>query len=130
LAYIVLASFLPLASWNGVRHWDVILGIFGSSVVLGLFALRFVVRPRISFFVLMVYALGNAGLIFLLTRAMSPWTFVPAIMCIIIMSMMAYPAFSMRPWIMIVIMVVGFSAVVGLELRGVIAPGWGIRDGE
>ncbi len=129
LAYIVLASFLPVAGWNGVRDWNVILGIFGVSVVLGLFALGFVMRPRVSFYVLMVYALGNAGLLFLLTRAMSPWTFVPAIMCIVIMSKMAYPAFAMRPWIMIAIMVVGFSIVVGLEVRGVIAPGWEIRDG-
>ena len=74
LAYIVLASFLPIANWNGVQNWNVIIGIFGVSVLLGTLALSFVVRPRVSFGLLMVYALGNAGLMALMTRAISPWT--------------------------------------------------------
>jgi serine/threonine-protein kinase len=129
LAYIVLASFLPIASWNGIRDWDVIIGIAALAGVLALFALRFVLRPRVSSTVLLIYALGNAGLMTLLSRAISPWTFVPALTCIIMMSMMAYPLFSSRPWILISIFVFGFSALIGLETRGIVSPGWEIRDG-
>jgi len=129
LAYVVLASFLPLASWNGIRQWSVILSIVAVSAVLGAAALRFVVRPRVSPILLVLYALGNAGLMALLMRTISPWTFVPAVTCIMIMSMMAYPLFSSRPWILICLFVIGFSVVVGLEVRGLIEPGWEIRDG-
>ncbi|HEU4611104.1 MAG TPA: serine/threonine-protein kinase [Kofleriaceae bacterium] len=129
LAYVVLASFLPVASWNGIRDWDIILGIAAMAGVLALFAVRFVLRPRVSTATLIVYALGNAALMAVLTRAISPWTFVPALTCIIMMSMMAYPQFSQRPWILISMFVIGFSALVGLEIRDVIAPGWEIRDG-
>jgi hypothetical protein len=129
LAYVVLASFLPLASWNGVQKWDVIIGIVIVAAVLGALALLFVVRPRVSFAVLLFYALGNAGLMALMTRAISPWTFVPALTCIIIMSMMAYPQFSARPWLLISLFVIGFCIVIGLEVKGVISPGWEIRDG-
>ena len=129
LAYVVLASFFPLAMWNGIRDLTVIVSIMVAAIVLGLFALRFVFRPRASMLTLMIYALGNAGLMALLTRAISPWTFVPALTCIIIMSMMAYPQFVQRPWILIAMFVIGFSTVVGLEVRGVLSPAWEIRDG-
>jgi hypothetical protein len=129
LAYIVLASFLPLASWNGIQNWTVIIGIVAVCALLGGLALYFVVRPRVSFGLLLFYALGNAALMALMTRAISPWTFVPALTCIMIMSMMAYPPFFSRPWILISLFLIGFCAIIGLEVRGVIAPGWEIRDG-
>jgi eukaryotic-like serine/threonine-protein kinase len=129
LAYVVLASFLPLANWNGVQNWTVIIGIVIVSGLLGTLALSLVVRPRASFGLLLFYALGNAGLMALMTRAISPWTFVPALTCIIIMSMMAYPQFSTRPWLLISMFVIGFCVVIGLEVKGVIEPGWEIRDG-
>jgi hypothetical protein len=129
VAYAALASFMPLVFWNGIRDWRVITGIMVSAVALGVFALRIVVRPRVSTFALVIYAFGNAALMALMTRAISPWTFVPAMTCIIIMSMMAYPQFSTRPWILICIFVIGFCAVVGLEVRGLIAPGWEITNG-
>jgi len=130
VAYIVLASFLPLAFWNGIRNWGVILAIAASALALGGFALRLVVRPRVPAAALIIYAFGNAGLMALMTRAISPWTFVPAATCIIIMSMMAYPMFFSRPWILISIFVIGFCTVIGLEVRGVISPGWEITNGS
>jgi eukaryotic-like serine/threonine-protein kinase len=129
LAYLVLASFLPIASWNGIQNWTVIIGIVVVAGLLGALALMFVVRPRVSLTLLVLYALGNAGLMALMTRAISPWTFVPALTCIMIMSMMAYPQFSTRPWLLISLFVIGFCVMIGLEVKGVISPGWEIRDG-
>jgi hypothetical protein len=128
-SYVVLAAFLPIANWNGIRDWNIILAIVALCTVLGATALGIVIRRRISMTGLVLYALGNAGLMALLARAMSPWTFVPAITCIIIMSMMAYPQLAARPWILIAIFVTGFSVLIGLEVRGDIAAGWEIRDG-
>jgi hypothetical protein len=103
--------------------------IVGVALVLSATALSIVRRPRISMGALVVYACGNAGLMALMARVISPWTFVPAVTCIIIMSMMAYPQFASRPWLLISIFVIGFCAIVGLEVRGIIAPGWEIHDG-
>jgi eukaryotic-like serine/threonine-protein kinase len=129
LAYIVLASFLPIAAWNGIRDWPIIIGIIAACAVLGGLAVYFVLRPRVSFGLLLFYAVGNTALIALLARTISPWTFVPALTCIMIMSMMAYPPFATRPWILISLFVVSFCAIIGLEVRGVLQPGWEIRDG-
>ena len=128
-AYVLLASFLPLAFWNGIRDWAVIATIVISALVLGGFALRIVFRPRVPTVALVIYAFGNAALMALIARAISPWTFVPALTCVIIMSMMAYPVFSSRPWILISIFVIGFCSIIGLEVRGTIVPGWEITKG-
>jgi serine/threonine-protein kinase len=130
LAYIVLASFLPIASWNGISNWNTILAITAVSLVLALMAVGFVFKPRVPSAVLVLYALTNAGLMALLMRAISPWTFVPAVTCIILMSMTAYPLFSAKPWILVSIFVIGFSVIVGLETRGVITAGWEFHDNQ
>jgi len=128
-AYLLMAAFLPLAFWNGIRDWTVVIMIVVGALALGGFALRIVVKPRVSTIPLVIYAFGNAALLALMARVISPWTFVPAVTCIIIMSMMAYPLFSTRPWILISIFVIGFCTIIGLEVRGVIAPGWEITQG-
>src|SRR5439155_6918526 len=78
----------------------------------------------------MLYALGNALLIGLFTRLAGPFTFVPGLTCVVIMSVMAYPAFTVHSWVLLVTLLGGFLAAVGLELGGVLSSTFELRGGE
>ena len=128
-AYLALASFLPVAAWNGVRRWDIVLGVFALALGLAWAAWRIHKRPTRTAGEMIAYALVNVVLLGLLGRMAGPFTFVPGITCIIMMSMMAYPTFTTRSWLLVVIVAVGFLVPVGLELATVLNSTWEIRDG-
>ena len=133
LAYLALASFLPIAAWNGIRRWDVILGVFGFSLAMALATVELRRKPNRSFGEMMIYALVNSALLVMMTRLAGPFTFVPALACFMVMSMMSYPAFVHRaygPMVLISTIVVGFVGPVILEQLGVLHSTWDIRDGE
>jgi hypothetical protein len=65
----------------------------------------------------------------LLTRMAGPFTFVPALTCVVTMSCMAYPAFIKRSWVLVVIMVASFTIPLVLEARGLLTTTWELRDG-
>jgi serine/threonine-protein kinase len=129
LAYLAIASFLPLAMWNGIRNWPLVLGVFGCALVMALAAFGLRRRPTRTFFEMLVYALGNAGLLVLLSRMAGPFTFVPALACFMTMAVMSYPAFVQRPWALIVIITIGFLAPIALELADVLPKTWEIVNG-
>ena len=130
VAYLAIASFLPLAAWNGIRKWDVVLGVFAAAIVMAIGAWRLVQRPDRSVFQMMMYATGNVALMGMMERMAGPFTFVPALTCVITMSVMAYPMFTTRSWILIVMMTFGFLVPIVLENVGWIASTWSIHDGE
>ena len=103
-AYLALASFLPIAIWNGVLRWDIVLGVFGSAIVMAGAAWRIYRKPARTLTQMIVYAIGNALLVIAMARLAGPFTFVPALACaILIMSSMAYPPFVVRPWLLVTI---------------------------
>ena len=128
-AYLALASFLPIAAWNGIRKWDIVLGVAAVAIVMALAALQIMRKPQRSFPWMLCYAFGNVVLMAMVTRMAGPFTFVPALTCVVIMSVMAYPTFIVRAWLLIVIMVVGFLAPIVLELQGILPRTWEIKDG-
>jgi hypothetical protein len=65
----------------------------------------------------------------MLTRMAGPFTFVPALSCVVIMSVMAYPFFTVRSWILIVLMVIGFVVSILLEIEGYLPRTWEIQNG-
>ena len=129
LAYLVLASFLPFAMLNGIRKWDVVLGVFGAAIALATAAFAIMRRPERTFGEMLGYALGNAVLMVMLTRMVGPFTFAPALTCVVVMSVMAYPAFTVRSWVLILIMVTGFAAPIVLEHFGYLSRTWELREG-
>jgi serine/threonine-protein kinase len=129
-AYGALASFLPLAAWNGIRRWDVVLGVFVVAIAMLLAAVRIMQRPRRSIAWMLLYAFGNVLLMAMLTRMVGPFTFVPALTCVVIMSVMAYPVFIDRPGLLIVIIVAGFLAPIGLEHGGMLTRTWELHEGS
>ena len=129
LAYVALASFLPLAAWNGIRKWPEVLAVFATAVLLAFAAWSFRRKPSRSMVEMIAYAIGNAVLLVLLSRMAGPFTFVPALTCVVMMSCMSYPAFIQRSWVLIVIMVASFAIPLLLEARGLLDMTWELREG-
>ncbi|MEO8703667.1 MAG: serine/threonine-protein kinase [Kofleriaceae bacterium] len=129
LAYLAIASFLPIAAWNGVRNWPVVLGVFGFALLQAFAALMLRRKPQRAFWEMLIYALGNSALLVMLARMAGPFTFVPAIACFMVMSVMSYPAFVARPWVLITTVVVGFVLPIVLEARELLPSTWDIREG-
>ncbi|HUJ59963.1 MAG TPA: serine/threonine-protein kinase [Kofleriaceae bacterium] len=130
LAYMAIAGFLPIAIWNGIRKWDVVLLVFALACGMAAAAHRIGRRPERTLAEMMVYVAGNVLLIGMITRMAGPFTFVPALTCVILMSVMAYPQFIARPALLIGTMVFAFVLPVVLELTGALARTWELAPGE
>ena len=129
VAYLSLASFLPIAVYNGIRQWSPVLAVFAIAIGLALFAYGVRRRPTRSFSEMMLYALGNAALLVMLARMAGPFTFVPALACYMAASIMSYPPFAMRPGALIVTIVLGFLLPIVFELTGIITKTWDLANG-
>jgi hypothetical protein len=75
-----------------------------------------------------IYAVGNALLIAIIGRLASPIVIVPALVSFVTGSIVTYPTFLVRKWLLIGIMLAGFIAPIVLEAYGVLAPSWSISD--
>ena len=128
-AYLAISSFLPVAIWNGVRKWNIVLSVFAVAIVMATAAFTIMRRGQRSPAFMVVYALGNAVLLGVLTRMAGPFTFVPAVSCVVIMSVMAYPFFTVRSWILVLMIATGFIVSILLEIKGVLPMTWEIREG-
>jgi len=128
LAYLAIASFLPIAAWNGIRKWPLVLGVFGFALAMALAAVQLRRKPNRAFLDMLLYALGNATLLVLLGRMAGPFTFVPALACFMVMSVMSYPAFVARPWALIAMITLGFIVPIVLENVGMLSMTWEVRD--
>jgi eukaryotic-like serine/threonine-protein kinase len=128
--YLLIAAFLPIIIWNGVLSWPVVLGSTAMGIVLALLAWRLVRVPDRSHGWMLLYAIGNALLLGVLSRISGSFTFVSALVCFITMSSITYPAFISRPWGLVVIMLAGFLVPIGLEAAGAIPSTWAfVEDG-
>ena len=130
VAYAALASFLPIAMWNGVRKWPAVLGVFAVAIAMALAAYSIKRTPARSYVEMLLYAFGNAALLVLLTQMAGPFTFVPALACFMVASMMSYPAFVMHPLTLITVIGLGFTLPIALEIAGVLPTTWEITGGK
>ena len=130
IAYSALASFLPAAAWNGVRRWDIVLAVFVVSLAMATAAWRIVRKPERSLAEMLVYALGNVVLLGVMCRMAGPFTFVPGLAIVVVMSAMAYPRFLARPALLIACISAGYLVPIALELAHVLPGTFEIRNGE
>jgi len=103
--------------------------VFVTALVLATAAWRIRRKPDRVFVEMFAYALGNGVLIALMGRMAGPFTFVPALVCVVTMSVMAYPAFIERSWVLIVTMIASFSIPLLLEAGGLLPRTWELREG-
>ncbi|MDQ3340943.1 MAG: hypothetical protein M4D80_37780 [Myxococcota bacterium] len=86
-------------------------------------------KPQRTYFEMMLYAIGNALLLVMLSRMAGPFTFVPAMACFMSAGMMAYPTLGQHPTMLIVTILVSFISPLVLELTGVLTKTWELADG-
>jgi eukaryotic-like serine/threonine-protein kinase len=129
IAYLAIAAFVPIAIWNGVRDWGPVAGVFGLACMMAAAAFAIMRQPRRSFGWMLAYALGNIALMGVITRAAGPFFLVPALTCVVVMSVMAYPIFIERSVALIALVAIGFCVPIALEVTGLIERLWEVRDG-
>jgi hypothetical protein len=78
---------------------------------------------------MVLYACGNSLLIAVLSRFMGSFNFVSALTTFITVSVVTYPAFLRRPWVLTGVMLAGFLIPIGLEGAGAIPSTWTVADG-
>lgn len=126
--YILIAAFLPIIVWNGVRSWPTVLAMFGLALVMAFAAWDMTRRPLKSVPYMVVYAIGNALLLAILGRLAGPLLIIPAVISFVTGSVVTYPAFLGRKWLLIGIMLAGFLGPIALEAFGVLAPTWQMSE--
>lgn len=128
VSYFAIAAFLPVAAWNGIKRWPEVIAVFGIAIALLIGAVLIRLRPPRSLVPMLAYALGNALLCAMMSRMAGPFTFVPALICIVLMSSMSYPQFLERPVLLILIMLASFVVPLGLEAQGLLRETWELAD--
>ncbi|MGE3763681.1 MAG: hypothetical protein AB7L94_15580, partial [Kofleriaceae bacterium] len=77
---------------------------------------------------MVVVAISNAFLAALISRTYGSMVIVPAVTCIMALSLTAYPQLIDRVWLVIGLLVASWVVPVVLEQVGVLAPTWWIED--
>jgi eukaryotic-like serine/threonine-protein kinase len=126
--YLLIASFLPVIAWNGVRSWPTALAMFGLALLMAVAAWDLTRRPAKSVGYMVGYAIGNAVLIALIERFAGPWMVVPGVFAFVTGSVVTYPAFLERKWLLMAIMLAGYTAPIALEEAGVLTKTWEMTD--
>jgi len=128
--YVMIAAFLPLLAWTGIRSWPIALAMVALTLGLAAGAWRLVQQPERALGVWLAYAVGNAAIVVVLGRLGSGFTFVPALAAFITASLVTYPAFvdKGRAWLLIGIMLAGLLGPIALEAGGMIEATWTLRE--
>jgi serine/threonine-protein kinase len=127
--FLLIAMFLPIVIWNGVLSWPLVLAPTAIALAMAFAAWRLVRMPDRSLLWMVLYVCGNAILLAALSRLSGSFTFVSALVVLMIMSSVTYPAFLGRPLIVLATAIGGFLLPIGLEALGVIPSTWTLVDG-
>ena len=127
--YLPTLLFMPLALWNGVRYWPVLLAFFVMATILSLSAFRLSRTGARSTREIAIYVIGTGALVSLIGRICGPLTLAPVLACTIFMSTLAYPPITRRPWIAAIAAMLGWLLPIFAELAGLLQPNWTVIDG-
>jgi eukaryotic-like serine/threonine-protein kinase len=127
--YLLIACFLPFTIWNGVRNWPIMIAASVTALALALAAWRLVRIPDRSYVWMVIYACANALLLAVLSRLISSFIFVAALTTFITASVITYPAFLRRSWVLTLVMLGGFLIPIALEGSGAIPSTWVLGEG-
>jgi hypothetical protein len=125
--YLVMAGCLPLIIATGVRSWPTVIAFVAVALALAFAARRLGKHPQRSLAWMVAYAIGNAASLALVGRLAGGLTLLPALVAFYTASLVTYPAFVERAWLLIAIMLVGFVTPFALELTGVVERTWELR---
>lgn len=122
-SFAVVLGYLALAASNGVLDLPLVIGIAVYTLCHAGVVWRITRRLATPGEMLWVAA-GNALLAALLSRTLGSMIIVPAVTCIMALSLTAYPQLIDRKWIVIGLLVASWVIPVILEQVGVLDPTW------
>ena len=126
MSFLVVLSFLVIAATNGVNNIALVLAIAGYTLLQAGVVWRITQRMAAPNEMVLVAA-GNALLAALLSRTLGSMIIVPAVTCIMALSLTSYPQLIDRKWIVIALLVASWVIPVILEQVGVLDPTWMIN---
>ncbi len=118
-SFAVILAFLAIASANGVTNLPLVLGIAGYVIVLASYVWRTTQR-RARPWQMVLMAAANAMLAALLSRTFGSLIIVPAVTCIMAVSLTSYPLLIDRRWTVVALLLASWLVPVVLELTGVV----------
>ncbi|MBA3460891.1 MAG: serine/threonine protein kinase [Deltaproteobacteria bacterium] len=117
LSFLVVLAYLAVASINGVSNVPLVMGIAAYTVALASLVWR-VTQRRAQPWHMIGIATANALLAALLSRTYGSLLIVPAVTCIMAVSLTSYPLLIDRKWIVISLLVASWISPVLLEWAG------------
>jgi serine/threonine-protein kinase len=124
-SFVVVLLYLAVAATNGVMNLPFVLGIVVYLGIHSAIVWRITQRPASKSLMLYI-AFGNSLLAALLSRSLGSMIIVPAVTCIMALSLTSYPQLIDRRWIVIGFLVTSWVAPVVLEQLGVLQKTWEI----
>jgi eukaryotic-like serine/threonine-protein kinase len=124
-SFIVVLLYIVVAALNGVDNVPFAIGIGAYLVCHAAIVWRITQRPTTTNGMLYV-AFGNALLAALLSRTLGSMLIVPAVTCVMSVSLTSYPLLIDRKWTVIGLLVASWVVPLVLEATGVLARTWEI----
>jgi serine/threonine-protein kinase len=122
-SFVVVLLYLGIAATNGVMNLPFVVGILAYLAGHAAIVWRITQRPASR--ALMIYvAFGNALLAALLSRTLGSMIIVPAVTCIMALSLTSYPQLIDRRWTIVALLVTSWVAPIVLEQLGVLQETW------
>ena len=126
-AYLGCVVLFPVAMWNGIESWPLVVTTVALSVIQSMLAWSISSTPSRGRYV--IYVVGNAVMISLFDRVLGPFVVAPAFACLLMMSLLLYPAYARRARAIVPLLLGGWLAPIGLEAAGALARTWMVSDG-
>jgi serine/threonine-protein kinase len=127
--FLAVIPMFPVGMWNGLKSWPIVLALGAAAVVMAGFAWLIIQKPLRSLPTMTAYLIANAAFIAMLGYAVGALLLGPMIASIITMSLVFYPHFARRSWLVIAVMMCGWILPLVLERAEVLAPSWSIENG-
>ncbi|MFN0253261.1 MAG: serine/threonine-protein kinase [Kofleriaceae bacterium] len=127
-SFAAILAFLATALTNGTQDWTFVVGVVAYLLVHASVVWWVTQRPATPFRMVLVAA-ANALLAALISRTYGSMVIVPAVTCIMVLSLTAYPQLIDRLWTVLGLLLTSWIVPVVLEAAGALAPTWWI-DGD
>ena len=123
LSFLVVLAYIAITATNGVYNAALVAGIAGYVVLHASVVWRITQRST-TLGLMIVVAVGNAMLVALLSRTLGSMIIVPAVTCLMALSLTSYPMLIDRKWTVIALLVASWVVPLVLEYAGILAPTW------
>jgi hypothetical protein len=126
-SYAAFYPMLALVVWQGVTDWPLVIALYAAVTALTVHAIYASRAGKDHSWP----ALLTSGIaVMFATRLFGPFVFVPALVCVMSESWFAYPGLMRQTRRLYAFLLAVALVPIALELTGVLASTWTVRDGE